>query len=388
MIQFINNVDTHKLRMAYNNDVLRFFSNSPGIPKYADIMLKSSSPAGGTETILFNVRLYPNPNGEFYINLQPYAAAAINTGNFEDLLDTSAIAGIPDSFLYEYTKDTLLAGTLFISVTHNDTTVESTNFELTWLAGMQQQGHYYRIDRESLLLLSPPKENSLIEWYLKYWQGYPFDISLYTPFDARLELKIENETNRHNQSFKPNGLVSRLLFCDGRTDETLDSVLPLTEGVNKLKFDLRSPRWVIIEKLPYRCGVYLKWFNAFGGYSYWLFENTFSVDRNSKDLGSIDANNANIENSFGPTISLGRESQDTIKIITELLNRNESRIVEGLLESPKIYMFTGKPFAINNTRDWIEVSLRTTATRVRNPKEALTNFAFDILLPQRFSQKL
>lgn len=388
MIHFVNSVDADKLRMAYNNDVFRFLSTLVGTPKYAEVTLNTTATPDKPEVIIFSIRLYANPDGEFYINLQPYIAAIINTRNFEDTLITSTIAGNPDSFLYAFATGTTLSATLHISITHGDTTVESSTFSLTWLTGVQQQQNYYSIDNGDFLLLSVPKEGSLIEWPLKYWQGYPFDISFYKPMTLDTEITIVNETNRISQTFNQKALVNRLIFCDGQTDETLDSVLPLTEGINKLKFDIPNPKWVTLEKLPYRCGVYLKWLNTFGGYSYWLFEDTYPIDRTSKELGEIDVDNANLENTNGRTTSLGRETRDSIKIITELLTHDERGIVEGILESPKIYMFIGKPYSKNSHLDWIEVSLKTTSTRIKNSKQALTNFAFDIMLPQRFSQRL
>ena len=121
MIQFVTDVDATKLRMAYNNDILRFYSDSAASPKYADVILKKSGLIAGFEApILFSMRLYPNPQGQFYVNLQPYVAATINTNNFEDTLETAVEAGSPDSFMYGYSAGTVLLGTLYITIIHND----------------------------------------------------------------------------------------------------------------------------------------------------------------------------------------------------------------------------------------------------------------------------
>lgn len=135
-------------------------------------------------------------------------------------------------------------------------------------------------------------------------------------------------------------------------------------------------------------GVYLKWLNKYGGYNYWLFENTYSIDRSTKYTGELDRDFANLEQMYGRTSQIGKESQDSMKIIAEMLNDDERRIVEGILDSPKIYLFTGKPFSRNGNRNWIEVSLKTTNARIKNSKQPLTSFSLDIELPQRFTQTL
>lgn len=189
------------------------------------------------------------------------------------------------------------------------------------------------------------------------------------------------------------GPVCRLFFSDGRTDETLEDLLPITEGRNNIRFKTTSLnqhtyKYIHLDKVPYQCGVYLKWLNKYGGYSYWLFEDTFAIDRSTKYTGEVDNDNANPEDAFGRVLQMGKESQDTIKVTAELINPEERTVTEGLLDSPKIYLFTGQPFARNSYRDWVEVTLKTTSARIKNFRQPLTNFSFDLELPQRYTQTL
>ncbi|MHA3787464.1 hypothetical protein ACX0HA_04575 [Flavobacterium hauense] len=394
MIKFVTDIDKDKLRMAYNNDILRFYSDAPTPAQYADITLSEEGsilPDTLEPREYFSLRLYPNPQGQFYVNLQPYIAATLNTTNFEDKLQPSPEAGSPDSFTYDYSSGTVLPGKLDVKITHVGGSVTTNTSALTWLAGAQQYGEYSRYAKNTPLLLSPSRKDNASEWPLKYWQGYPFDFSFYLPYSRFALLRtisIKNETNGISQTFSQKGSINRLVFSDGRTDETLETVLPLAEGMNKLKFGFTQPKWAYVEKVPYKCGVYLKWLNALGGYSYWLFEDTYAIDRSTKSLGEMDSDNNNIENGFGRSISLGKQSQDTLKIIAELLSEDDRRIVEGILDSPKIYLFTGQPFARNSMRDWIEVTLKTSNARLRNPKQPLINFAFEIELPERYTVRL
>jgi hypothetical protein len=382
-IIFSKPVDAAKLRMAYNNDVLRFYSDNAMAAKFCTITNRN-------DTTALNIRLYPAPDGTFFFNFKPYVTALINTRNFKDTLQPELNRTNPDTFVYNATPGTLLQLNVNIEITFVNDTTDDVTHTLTWLAGAVQLGSCTPFSTQGTYVLSPFATASANAWHLKYWQGYPYDISVYAP--ATL-FRVSNETNLLTQQFTVSNPVFRLVFSNGDDDETLEDVLPLSDGHNSLRIlATEAPSaddvFITLNKVPYKPGVYLKWLNAMGGYSYWLFEDTYSIDRSTKQLGELDSDNNNPEDSFGRTIQIGKESQDTLKIVAELLTEDERRIVEGILDSPKIYFFTGKPYARNVYHDWIEVVLKTTGARIKNPRQPLTNFTFDIELPVRYSQTL
>ncbi|WP_417368802.1 hypothetical protein [Flavobacterium beibuense] len=380
MIVFKTPIDTTRLRMAYNNDVLSFYDNFLIKPKYCDITLGETP-----------IRLFPAPDGTFFLNLKPYVTSLINTRNFEDTLSPS-IGGInPSAYVKAFTSGTYLQKEIHFTIYFQNDTQTQASYNLTWLAGVNQHTDYYRRSITDYFPLAPSKSNSTQHFYLKYWEGYPFDITMHMPNTQYFTLK--NNTTTLSTQMLTRGRVSRLVLSDGRTDETLENVLPLIEGHNELRFkasstDSDNDTFITLEKIPYKKGAYLKWLNSFGGYSYWLFENTYSIDRSTKYMGEIDNDYNNIDRSFGRSIQIGKESIDSYKITAELLSENERRIVEGILESPKVYFFTGKPLSQNNKNNWVEVTLKTGSARVKNPKQPLTNFTFDIELPQRYTISL
>lgn len=383
MIQFVKDIDVNKLRMAYNNDVLRFYNNSTAPAVWAEVALRTA----GAQEDIFNVRLYPDPQGRFFINLKPYIAAIINTRNFEDKMETNLRRQAFSSFLYSFSQGTYLNKILHFTVMHADGSSANASYNLSWLTGVEQPDDYTRLALNQPVVLSPFKRDTANQHYLKYWQGYPFDMAFYT--GSINFITLHNETNGLGQQLSGLSVVNRLFFSDGRTDETLESFLPLIEGFNKLRLGTGITRKdIVLEKIPYKCGVYLKWLNRYGGYSYWLFEDTYSIDRSTKQLGELERDNENVETTFGRTIQIGKESQDTMKIVAELLSEDERRIVEGIIDSPKIYLFTGRPLSRNSANDWVEVVLKTSGTRIKNPKQPLTNFTFDIELPLRYTQTL
>lgn len=387
-IVFTKGIDLNKLRMAYNNDVIKFYSNvSTALPVWCEIAARNV----GSDVDRFRVRIYPAPDGTFYFNFRQYISSMINTRNFEDT--TNIVIGSDiDSCLYNFREGTYLNQDIFIVIMHSDDTNSSAGYNLSWLAGVEQLGSYNIFDRRDYFIMTPFKKLTDNHVYLKYWQGYPFDISLFTWLNGNYTLK--NNTNILDANITIGGnKVYRLAFSDGRTDETLEDFVPLVDGFNKLTWSLEGGPvenniFITMEKVPYKCGIYFKWLNKYGGYSYWLFENTYSIDRASKQLGELDRNNENLEYTFNRDIQIGKDSNDTVRAIAELLTEDERMILEGIIDSPKIYMFTGQPLARNNYRDWIEVSLKTSNVRVKNPKQELTNIVLDFELPQRYTQTL
>lgn len=389
MILFTKPIAADRLRMAYNNDIIRFYSNLPGQTLFAEVALRSS----GSDSDIFRLRLYPDPQGKFFLNLKPYIISLINTRNFEDTLETNIDRGDAATYVYPFTEGTYYNRNLHITVMHEGGTQSNGTYNLTWLAGVEQLGDYHTFRTSDAVVLSPLKKATNSHYYLKYWQGYPFDVAFYA---NEKDFTLKNTTLQMERNMRIAGYVSRLFLSDGRTDDAIDGLLPLVEGRNELvmAFNSRSllarpkTRYISIDKVPYKCGMYLKWLNKYGGYSYWLFENTWSLDRSSKYTGELDRDNANLDEMFARTAQLGKESQDTIKVVAEHLNEEERGIVEGLIDSPKIYLFTGRPFSRSSSRDWTEVTLKNTNVRLKNAKQPLVNFAFDFELPARYTQTL
>jgi hypothetical protein len=373
-ISFIQPIQENKLRMAFNNDVIRFKSDSVLVPAFAVITgLTGIAP-----------RLYPAPDGTFFINLMPYVSSLINTRSFNDTLQPDINGSNPNSFIYAFSDGTILQASVKFSITFADGTIESVTQSLTWLAAVQQIESYVLLDKTKTYALAPLKIGTADRNMIKYWQGYPFDIPFYSPGTS---ITIKNETNLLDATFTTPTPAFRLVLSNGDDDETLENILPLADGFNKLKIDSRQCEFVI-NKVPYKCGMYLKWINPMGGYSYWLFEETHSIDRSSKQLGELDRDINGLEYAFNRAAQIGKDSQDTIRIVAELLTDNERRTVETILDSPKIYLFTGQPYSRNDFRNWVEVTLKTTSARIKNAKRPITNFALDIELPQRYTQTL
>lgn len=386
-IVFSTPIDANRVHLAFNNKVIKFSSNTPNLaPKHCDITATG-----------INVRLYPAPDNSFFFNFKPYIASLINVNNFQDTLSTDLETNDPDSFIAS-SAGMYISRSVTIAITMSDNSVETTTLNnLKFIAGVEQLGNggFDNFQTSGLYILSPFYRNDKNKVYLKYWEGYPFDIALlYSPGS----LYVKNQSNGLTAQFEVNQIINsyvkRLVFSDGRVDETIENIVPIAEGYNVIRFGktlAENPTadvYLTLEKVPSTCGVYFKWVNKYGGWSYWLFQSTHAIERSSKSTGSINRDFFNRETSPTRAMELGKESQDTIKVVTDLVTEDERRILEGIFDSPKIYLFTGEPFARAEVNDWIEVTLKTSSARLRNYKQPQINFSLDFELPERYTQTL
>jgi hypothetical protein len=74
-------------------------------------------------------------------------------------------------------------------------------------------------------------------------------------------------------------------FSDGGYNETTSNLLSLSTTSNLIEVWVNGAFKANINKrMESNCGIYLKWFNANGGYSYWLFDKFYSDTTSTKPL--------------------------------------------------------------------------------------------------------
>lgn len=378
MIIFTKDIPTDKLLLAYQNNVVEFYSDNVLLPTKATVTIGSSIKT-----------LFPSPNGKFYLNFKEWITSLINVDNFKDDLQTDISTS---GFVYDWTNKVYLNNVISFNITLSDTTVETITRDVKWLSAYLQLEDYklkYPISASLInpVVLSPFKDKANQSCYLKYWEGYPFDMTIYTGVSS--SILVENLTNLLSETFAISTKVNRLVVDDGDTNLTVTNTLPLMAGFNTLKLTSNSLSYFVnIEKVVDNCdGHYIKWFNEFSGWNYWLFAKG-NRNRKTKDLGELANDFNNLEDTISPTVQIGKTSNDVIQVTTDVINSDENTVLQSLLDSPKIYLFTGQPYAKANYNDWLEVSLNTNDVRIVNAKEKLNKFNLTFELPQRNTRTL
>lgn len=374
-IVFNKELDVTKIALAFNNNVIEFYSDSGIAPENATISV-------GGET----VTIYPNPNGVFRYNFKQLIKNLINVDNYTDDLVTD----ITTTYVYDWTNKVTLIGDVVTTINLSNDTTETDTHNITWLSG------YVDIERwkqeypnEDLLagelrLLQKNNGDSYYDYYIKYWYGYPFDITIYGNENI---IELINNTNSQISPTYDLNKISRLCFSDGRTNISIEDDISFISGVNDIFLD--STFNVRLEKITEFCpnGVYIKWINSLGGWSYWLFsKGETSTKTDSRGALFNDVNN--LEDTLSPFVSLGKDKNKSIKVREKRVNEQYKILLEDLLDSAKVYLFTGTPFSQNFNNDWLEVELKDGTFITENPRQGFYTFDFEFGLPKSVTRSL
>ena len=373
-IVFLKELDIDTIKLAYNNNIVRFYTTSSVAPSNATIQIGSNT-----------ITLFPDPNGIFYYNFKDLITTLLNNDNFTDDLNPD----IEVSFIYDWTNKISLTEDVVITINLSNDTTEIDTRSITWLSGYVQlqdwKNMYPSSDllEDGITLLQKTNGDSYFDFFVNYWEGYPFDLTIYGNENLIL---LVNKTNLSNQDFTFDK-ISRLVFSDGRTDISIEDTITLQTGINDLDFD--EVFNIRLNKITDFCtdGIYIKWINSLGGWNYWLFSKG-QTQTKTKESGNLNNNFENLEDTISPLVSLGKTSGNQIKVQQKRLSKQDKNLLSDLLDSAKVYLFTGTPFSQNTFNDWIEVNLNNGNFTVENPRSNMYQFDFTLELPPNVTRTL
>lgn len=376
-INFIKDIAEDDFLFSHNNNVIEYYTTSP------KVILRSEITINGVV-----INIYPSPVLGFYFNFKNYISTLINTTNYTDDLETDLV----NSYTYDWQKGFYLNADVEIKILFDDNTSEAVTRDLHFtLSAVKLMDYNRRFPYTAYLirtmLFQPLIPNNNNKYYAKYFRGFPFDIGVYKGLDSVEPTAITNFTNAMGYDFPLAGVkgFERLVFSDGKTNTTVENVLPFVTGFNELEIDTGLiPTYMTLEVVD-GCenGVYIKWLNDHGGYSYWLFKNA-GAQRVFSNIGSIGNDYNNLEDTVSPSVSLGINSNDNFIVYDEILREEQKNLILTMLDSPKVQMFTGTPFSANNFNDWIEVSMSQGDFTIRNIRGDLYNITIGFSLPKNY----
>lgn len=386
MIVFIDELDS-QLNWAHNNNVLRYKDDTAEVIFYSDIVCS-----------YFSARIFPDPNGELRINLKKYLKAIISKSYFHDTVIPS-IGPSPATLVKNDTENNFKEIEFSISVA-TDLYSANTTKTYKFLNGIE---YLERLKLQETLLkewnvMSPTISRTNKKHRINYWPGYPLDISVYT--DEPALFRLRNEITGVHVNLELNNHVNRVFFCDASHDETIETHLPLSFGHNlislfKLDFVITPTDYTIeleVIKHPPTCGVYVKFRNQYGGWTYWLFHKGVVRDRSVSSGEEIENDVANLIDTISPLVQTGiSSSNDTLKLYTENLDSEDVRQLEYIIESPKVYIYYGDRYSQGGESKlmttylerWLEVKVETRKLQVQKMRTKKFKFNIDIELPQR-----
>lgn len=374
-VVFIKDLDETRLNLIYNNNVVKFYSNSAEVVLRCEITFDANT-----------ITLFPSPDGLFYYNFKELLISEINQSNYADTLSPDLDTSVVYNWITETYKNTEITFTIFLA---NDTT-ETAVRDVHWLSAYVQLRDYKQTYPADDLLVATPAllqkkiTDSYFGYFVKYWAGFPFDITL---FNNTADVTITNNTNAISYLFNTTSIVNRFFFSDGRIDVSIEDYIPLQVGYNDLDFN--GSFNLLVEKITSNCdtGHYIKWINSFGGWSYWLFDKGNETVKTKED-GFLFNDYENLEDTTSPLVSMGKTSQNEIQLRAEALTENEKTLLSDLFESTKVYLFTGTQFSKNSFNDWMEVNLVQGTFKISNARGNQYNFNMAIELPANVTRSL
>jgi hypothetical protein len=382
-IVFSKELNELDLLFAYNNNNV-IFSH--------DTVLTSTKATVYLTGFDFEFTLYPDPSGNFHFNFKTAVSNLINQNNFADNSCFDLVTPIVNDFkesvisdggtfesfeclvqqIYDLGVDPIIAWTdeifkytnvvytIYFSNNSTNTVTKSYAFLSAYVNYQNFKKLYpsfpYPIATE--MMLKPIA-------YLKYWNGYPFDFTWYNGNESDLVFNVNGTTETYTNS----EIVNRVIISNGGNE-----FITLNTGYNTINnFQ--------IEKITDRCnGHYIKWLNSFGGWNYWLFYKGNDT-LTTKDLGQIFNDYNDVVDTVSPYISIGKTSENNIAVRQDNITENEMLILNDLLDSPKVYLFTAEQNENATCNDWLEVNIKSGSFIVSNSREKMTSLNITIELP-------
>ena len=345
---------------AYNNSFLKF--NTAYDTSRAEITIDAEGP----------FTIFPALDNKTYIfNLKEIITSLINENRFADEVQVPTITAQDETW---HEDDTSLTAEYTVKIKifelngpGNDELEKTYSFS----KAVQQFGDP-KFENKARVLL--PSDDG-VNFEFSMWRGFPFDftvleqegyfriLSLSGPWENLLTIEIDSpETPRprrfflHGTKVPPDYVGWESLFGDTYTKTRWRIREGATIGgvfTTRANLDINIP-------FP-KCGVYLKWFNAQGGWSYHLFDEFYRHNIAGQEINRVSANNFELihENFTGKEIITGREGEQEFRLRTTIENEWEKRNLMSLITSPKVYLWSlHEPYNYNG--NWLSVKVSST----------------------------
>jgi hypothetical protein len=273
-----------------NHRYIRFSSTSGFKPEKATIKVTDKT-VGSVDIV--TVTIYPDISGQFIFDT--YAVLkSLFSNRSEDAPFYEPLESAPaDVSLYKELRFDL-------EIFFSDSETTETDFQnVVFIKGTQQP------DKSPSLLTGSANAGTgaaaLFDLPVKFWNGYPFEIAYLSDTDE----------------------IKRYVVSSGEIGDIGDTGnFPDLKRVN-----LSKP------------GIYLKWFNGKGGFSYWLFDCVFQQNTSSKNTGVY---NKPYIASFRPvsnetyTLDMAQKHELTLH---DTFSIKQKRFINSLLASNEVYLY-------------------------------------------------
>lgn len=242
---------------------------------------------------------------------------------------------------------------------------------------------------------------------IRIFNGYPLDFSVIsTPNNTILEHKLYYINDIFFDETTPTAIyttgsyywkwVKRIILSDGSNIiPIIQDNLSFIDNKGKLLITLSGDEQPSSYGLEFdvvdECGVYIKWLNSCGGWSYWLFNKNTRNLITTKAKGTINSNAGQLGYSADEK-NIGFDSDEKLQVVTQGV---EKWTLEQLLDiptSPCVYLYM-KPRGVwayenGNSDVWLKLPTISNFKYSKKAESTLYNVGFEFQLPKIYTQTL
>lgn len=354
---------------AYNNCIVKY-GIAQGSPRKSIITIGD-----------YNFEISPNAQGQFYFNLKEIIANLINFDRFSDEIEvTNGVYAYFDSSL---STDPLIQFKVILD--DGEEVTETRRYQFIKSVEQIYSKKVNEIADEKLKILAPCNDQTA---HLTMFEGYPFDFSLWS--NERRSITMTNRRTNMQASLALMKGVNRIFTTNGTLNYGFQQTMPLYVGINEIEIKIDDITYVtlFLKKQESECGVYLKWFNQNGSWSYWRFSPLFQNQLKTKTIEEINTDFNNLENSIGNFAVTGKEAELSQRLSSGYIDRHELKVLEQILTSPKVYLYANEELEPFKVTDFKVIDVNDGTNLIESNKNHLDEYQISIRLPKMQTQTL
>jgi hypothetical protein len=349
MIRITN--DLLPINPAYNDSIIEFETTATGTTS-ANISINST----GDYFTVYGI------NNKYFFNFRNIASTLINQNNFKDTI-------IPSLLISNIYDDETLSLSLPITISINNFSSETISKTYSFTKNVEQLiGYSNKINSSNNIKLLLPTLNN-IDYHLTYFEGYPNDFSIYglTSGDT-FNFKNNSTYNSSSVYTSSTSLPKRIFLSDGGNNELTTSFIGLSSTINKIELYVNDnfKSNIKIKRIDSKCGIYLKWFNDSGSYSYWLFDNVLTETLTTTTIDEINGTSDNLQNVSSTSQITGKKANKTLRLSTSF-NDFDKEYLTSILTSPSVEMYIySEPFQQSHKNSFVGILINDGSTSFNN----------------------
>lgn len=321
--------------------------------------------------------IYPDSAGNYVFNLKEIAKTIFNEDGFKD-------SNFFDDAYYKNIDGLYLLQSVTIEVFNSSGAKESLTKSYEFFKSLKQVEEEVYSNNYQLLSAS----NNGIDHYITYFEGFPFNVDIQRVTLDEVVKVVNAYSSAETIDMVSIGTSAFRLNIDRSDGDnwTASNFLPLITGLNNLEvfIDGNFKTNLYLKKKKVCKGIYLKWFNSDGGFSYYLFDKFFTEELKGKDIAFVESGEFLNVGELNSTIrSIGKRTGRRYKISVKC-DENEVKVLKSLYTSPFVQLYTSVNENVKGS--FINVGINGSfnyANKIFNNK-----FSINVVLPEMITAKL